>query len=163
MAKKSLAQAKIELDLNSEIYKAVLDKFPDAILNETFGYKYQIISNFSSKLVNAQYNKLDFDSNSRRITVIPYYELKLIHDDSEHIVKINSIPKSSRLVYTSRIFKVIKFSRLSFNLKNNDFTFTDDMLNACRVEIMKFIQSHNGYDLDKKHLEPRLKKLLLFT
>lgn len=163
MAKKKLSEATQSLDLMLAKCKAVLAKFPDASLSESWGYKYELIPVFSSKAVNNQYNQLKFDVDSRRVTAIPYYDLKFIHNDIEHSVHINSIPKSSRLVYVPWRGKVIKFSRLSFNLKHNDFIFTDDMLNACRVQIMQFIQSHARYKLDEKYLEPRLKKLLLFT
>lgn len=164
MAKKKLSDETKVVELTLAKYKAVLAKFPDASLGKTWEYNNRdFTATFSSKAVNTQYNKLDFDVDARRITAIPHYELKLTHNDEEHIVKVNSTPKSSRLVYIPWRDKVIKFSRLSFNLKNNDFVFTDDMLNACRVQIMQFIQTHPGYKLDEKYLEPRLKKLLLFT
>lgn len=163
MAKKKLSDETASVELTLAKYKAVLAKFPDALLGKTWGYHYDFIPTFSSKSVNTLYNKLDFDVDSRRITAIPHYELKFTHDNTEHIVKVNSVPKSSRLVYIPWRDKVIKFSRLSFNLKHNDFVISDDMLNACRVQIMQFIQSHPGYKLDEKYLEPRLKKLLLFT
>lgn len=163
MAKKKLSDATQAVELTLAKYKAVLAKFPDATLSESWGYKYELIPIFASKSVNTQYNQLSFDVNSRRITAIPYYELKVAHDNTEHIVKINSVPKSSRLVYIPWRDKVIKFSRLSFNLKHNEFVFNDDMLNACRVQIMQFIQSHPGYRLDEKYLEPRLKKLMIFS
>jgi hypothetical protein len=37
------------------------------------------------------------------------------------------------------------------------------MLNACRAEIMSFIKTHPKYQMDDKHLEPRLKRLLAFV
>ena len=163
MVKKKLSDETQSVELTLATYKAVLTKFPDASLSKSWGYHYELIPSFSSKAVNTQYNKLEFDVDSRRITAIPHYELKFTHNNAEHTVKVNSVPKSSRLVYIPWRDKVIKFSRLSFNLKHNEFVFNDDMLNACRVQIMQFIQSHPGYKLDEKYLEPRLKKLLMFT
>jgi hypothetical protein len=162
MAKKPLAQAVQDLELTLAKYKSVVARFPDAVLSESWlGYKNQFITSYSSKMVNSQYNKIGFEPGYGGIVAVPYCELTVTHDNVDHLVKVNSIPKSSRLVYIPWREKVIKFSRLSFNLKNNNFK--DDMLNACRVEIMNFIQKHPGYKLDEKYLEPRLKKLLLFT
>lgn len=165
MAKRLLAAAAQEIDLTLAKYKAVLAKFPDAIITESWGYRNVYSSHFSSKAVNTQYTKLSFENGYGGIVAVPYCEVALIHDNKDYVVKVNSIPKSSRLVYTSwrDKEKTIRFSRLSFNLKNNEFIIRDDMLNECRVQIMQFIQTHPGYKLDEKHLEPRLKKLLLFT
>lgn len=163
MAKRPLLEAKKDIDFTSARYKAILEKFPDATITESWGYGRESISTFSSKQVNTNYTKLNFEPGYRGIVAIPYCEVSFTHDDTEHVVKIHSIPKSSRLVYIPWREKIIKFSRLSFNLKNNQFSIKDEMLNECRVQIMQFIQAHPGYKLDEKYLEPRLKKLLMFT
>jgi hypothetical protein len=96
---------------------------------------------------------------------VPFLELNFEYNGVVEKIRVNSSPRSNRLVYIryDRVSKnkLINFSRLSVNLKNNNFK--DDMLNACRVKILEFIKEHPGYQLDTKHLEPRLKKLLLFT
>jgi hypothetical protein len=136
-------------------YKAVQEKFPDAKCN--------YYSDFSSKTVNKEYTKWQFVSSYSGLHVMPYCEVIYNFDGQEEVIKVHSSPKASRLVYLQRWHKpkTIKFSRLTINLKNNQFK--DDMLNDCRAEIMKFISANPGYQLDKKHLEPRLQKLLAFT
>lgn len=136
-------------------YKLVKEHFPDA--------RCSAYGEFTSKTVNTQYNKWDFLTNYGGLFVAPYCEVKLEFDGAEEMVKVHSSPRNSRLVYLRRYSapKSLKFSRLSINLKNNKFK--DDMLNSCRAEIMNFIKNNPGYKLDDKHLEPRLKKLLLFT
>ncbi len=140
-------------------YKFILCHFPDAMINNDW------YPDFSSASVNAQYTKYEFEHAWRSVNVIPYCELDFIYEGQLEIIKIHSKPKRKRLAYKS--FKrindkpVIKFCRIALNLKNNNFK--DDMLNDCRTEIMKFIQKHPNHHLDTKYLEPRLKKLLLFT
>lgn len=163
MAKKELSKAIEDDELTLAQYKAILSEFPDAILSETWsGYRNQVITSFSSKIVNTQYHKLSFEPGYGGIVVAPYCEVKCVHDDIEYVLKVHSIPKSSRLVYIRWREKVIRFSRLSFNLKNKEFSIKDDMLNECRSQILSFIKDHPGYKLDDKYLEPRLKKLLCF-
>jgi hypothetical protein len=55
----------------------------------------------------------------------------------------------------------INFSRLSFNLRKNNFK--DDILNECQTKIIEFIRANPGAAVNDKHLDPRLKKLLAFT
>lgn len=147
------------LDLEYQLakHKAVQAEFPDAKVHWTAG--------FQSKLVNQSYVKFDFERRRRGLYVIPYCEVKFDFGGKTEIVKVYSRPKANRLLYLrwNRELKnyVIKFSRVAFNLKNNEFK--DDMLNHCRAEIMLFIKNNPSYKMDDKHLEPRLKKLLIFT
>lgn len=146
-----------ELEFEVAKHKAVEKEFPDA--------KVHWYSGFNSKDVNQKYTKFDFDRRYYGLYVLPYCEVNFEFDNTTHMVKVHSAPKSNRLAYLSysKEFKgqCIKFSRVSINMKSN--AFKDDMLNACRAEIMKFIQDHPGYKMDQKHLEPRLKKLLAFV
>lgn len=146
-----------DLELELAKQKAVQAQFPDA--------KVHYYAGFQSKQVNQNYTKFDFESRSYGLFVIPYCEVSFDFDGKTEIVKVYSAPKSNRLAYLQwnvdlRNY-VIKFSRVAINLKNNKFK--DDMLNACRAEIMGFIKKNPRYKLDDKHLEPRLKKLLVFT
>lgn len=136
-------------------YKAVLEVYPDARCTQ--------YADFSSKLVNKQYTKWEFFRSYGGLNVSPYCELVFTHNGVTEILKIHSQPRSSRLAYLKRWVKpqTIKFSRLKFNMKNNQFK--EDMLNECHVEIMKFIKDNPGCQLDKKHLDPRLQKLLVFS
>ena len=134
-------------------YQTVLQHFPDA---RFYNHKYQ----FRSKKVNQQYNKLLFEKSYSTLRVIPYCEIPFQFNGKSEFLIVNSSPRDSRLAYLSWYNHkyIIKFSKLSFNLKNNNFK--EDMLNDCRVSIMNFIKDYPKYDLDTTHLEPKLKKLI---
>jgi len=146
-----------ELEYDLAKQKAVQAEFPNA--------KVHYFAGFQSKLVNQNYTKFEFEKKYSGLFVLPYCEVKFTFDDKTEIVKVHSAPKANRLVYLqwSRELRdyIIKFSRVAFNLKNNQFK--DDMLNSCRAEMMSFIKNNPGHKMDDKHLEPRLKKLLVFT
>ena len=146
-----------ELEYDLAKQKAVQAEFPNA--------KVHYFAGFQSKLVNQNYTKFEFEKKYSGLFVLPYCEVKFTFDGKTEIVKVHSAPKANRLVYLqwSRELRdyIIKFSRVAFNLKNNQFK--DDMLNSCRAEMMSFIKNNPGHKMDDKHLEPRLKKLLVFT
>lgn len=151
------AEALRDLELEVARHKAVLSEFPEALVNNSI--------EFQSKEVNRKYNKFEFERNRWGIWVIPYSEVSFTFDNKIETVKIYSKPRRSRLVYLDwdRDGKnyIIRFSKFTFNLKVNNFK--DDVLNACRIEIMAFIKENPKYKMDDKHLEPRLKKLLIFS
>lgn len=159
-------------------YEFVKSHYPDA----TLGYYYAGFVTkspiFQSKTVNSSYNKLLFDQvkpgPDTKLLVIPYSELEFEYKGNKEVIRINSKPKTSTLCYIDyekgkpskynfkdvSLKKVIKFSKLITNLKNNDFD--PKMLNDCRIQIINFIKNHPGIKLDKKYMDERLKKLLLF-
>jgi|SRR6185436_2661930 len=157
---------KIE-DIEYNIAKCLFiqSKFPDAKVSLIKNAKNEDILKFSSKLVNNDYSKYEFKKSSYSLTIKVYTELEFLHNNKNEVIRINSSPETCRLARTGWSHKtrkgIIKFSRFSFNMKKNNFK--DDIFNNCRSQIMQFIQAHAGYDLDTRHLEPRLKKLLLFT
>lgn len=140
-------------------YKAVHAAFPEARCNYYF--------EFSDKNVNQKYTQYTFEKSYNGLYVIPYCEVPFEYDGKEEIIKVHSQPRRNKLVHltwatdpTSKK-RIMKFARVAINMKNNNFK--EEMLNACKAEIMLFVKEHPGYHLDTKHLEPRLKKLLLFT
>ena len=139
-------------------YKFVLSNFPDANIYVTDKYL-----GFSSKLVNQIYTKYEFVKGFNSIYVVPYYELLFDYNGNAETIRINSLPRTSRLAYMAdhNGKKILKFSKLAANLKNNNFS--NNMLNECRVQIMQFVKDTPNCVLDTTHLENRLKKLLLFT
>lgn len=153
-----VTQAINDLEKKLALYKFVLEKAPDAKLHYTW-------FSFSAKSVNSNYTKYEIVKRHLSYHVVPYLELDFEYLGKIEKIRINSSPRSSRLVYINhdrnKGKRVIKFSRLAINLKNNNFK--DDMLDSCRIAILDFIKTHPGFELDKKYLEPRLKKLLLFT
>lgn len=137
--------------------KAVHKEFPDA--------KFHWKTGFQSKSINQTYTGFAFERRKRGLYVLPYCEVLCVHNGNTEIIRVWSKPKYNRLVYLSWNVNirnyVMKFARLTINLKNNQFK--NDMANSCRAEIMSFIKNNPGYKMDDKHLEPRLKKLLIFT
>ncbi|SRR5713101_3074260 len=123
---------------------------------------------FSSKTVNSTYTKWDFDKNAwSGLRVVPYNELTFSHNGEDKIIRVHSSPKYNRLAYFGykrvgdKHVKTLRFGRVAINFKTNNFK--EEMLNSCRAEIMKFVSENPKCELDTKHLEPRLKKLLAFT
>ena len=132
--------------------KAVQAVFPDAT--------YHWYQGFQSKAVNQGYTKFDFDRNHWGVWVKPYCEVWVpkINDPTDlDLIKVHSVPYRNRLVYKDR---AIRFSRVAINWKNHGLK--DDMLNACRVEIMSYIKANPGLPMNKRNLEPRLEKMLSF-
>lgn len=143
-----------------EKYKFVNKNFPGA---EIIPMRRE--TRFASKLVNSNCTDFDFRETHNSLFVIPYFKLIFKFEDKEEVIKVHSIPKMSRLAYIPwrRLNKkrIMKFSKLAFNIKRNNFT--EAMLTTCKVRIMKFIQSKDDCEMDTKHLDPRLKKLLTFS
>lgn len=148
-----------ELEYQLAKHKVVQAKFPDARVN--------CLSEFQSRAVNRNYSKFEFEYEDKikSLYVLPYSEVEFVYGGKTEIIKVHSIPKANRLLHAhwnvDLLSYVIRFSRLAINLKNNEFK--EDMLNSCRAEIMSFIKHNPEYKLDDKHLEPRLKRLLIFT
>ena len=148
---------KIELDLAK--HKAVKDKFPDTKVNW--------LGEFSSKTVNQNYTNFYFQHMHRVLYVIPYFELEFTHNNKLERVEVFSSPRRNKLVYVEFYFeagnynRIIRFSKMIANFKQRNFS--DKMFNTCRTEILDFIKENPGIPLDKKHMEPRLQKLLLFV
>ncbi len=156
---KNIEQAITDLEKTLFIYKHLKEIIPDVKVHNT-----QYYHGFSSKFVNSNYTNFEFIKGYNTLFVVPFTEVEYEYNGCQDFIRVNSSPRSSRLVYISydRYLKqkVIKFSRLKINLKNNNFK--DDMLSACRIKILDFIKEHPGCKLDTKHLDPKLKKLLLF-
>lgn len=149
------------LENNLNLFKAVQEKYPDTKIQYV---KNNIFKGFLSKSVNNIYTNYEFIEKSNMITVAPYVNFTFTHNDKIENIKIHSIPRYSRLVYIKYNYTTRKnaicFSRLNFNLKNNNFK--EDMLNDCRIKILDFVKKHSSLKLDKKHLDPKLDKLLSF-
>lgn len=150
-----------DLEKKLAMFKFVKQHLPDARLHTSQSKAF----GFSSKAVNKNYTKFDFVKSPNALYVVPYIELDFEYNGELEKVRVNSSPRSNRLAYVSWSSdyrsRVIKFSNMCLNFKSNKFK--EDMLNACRLKIVDFIQSNREYKLDQKNLDSRLKKLLLFT
>lgn len=161
----SIEKLNYDLAMQTAVFKA----FPNAKIHRFDSVNYRRSNfgqvEFTDKSVNQIYNKFEFEKNSQGVWVVPYCEVQFEFNGKIETVKVHSSPKKKRLVYLSWNRKInnyiIKFSRIAINFKNNDFK--EDILNHCRAEMMEFVRSNGKYKIDDTHLEPRLKKLLVFT
>lgn len=160
MPAKTVGKKISEMEFELAKHKAVLAAFPDAKVNAWGG--------FTARSVNKTYTGFKFEHcKGYALYVLPHYTLEFEHNGISGTVQIGSAPRKNKLAYIEWNYKdkpikrIMKFARMSINMKAHEFK--EDMLNSCRSEIMKFIQDHPGCSIDKKYLEPRLNKLLLFT
>lgn len=144
------------LDKEIAKFKFVHEKFPDAKFHNKHG--------FLSKTINKEYTHWKFITNYG-LYVMPYTTIDFEYNNVVEKISVHSTPRKIRLCYLkwSRLDKISKihFSRFNINLKNHKFK--DDIFNDCRVNILEFVAKHSKYQLNLKHLEPRLQKLLIFT
>lgn len=149
------------LEKNLNLLKAVQEKYPDCKVQYV---RNNVFNGFLSKSINKSYTNYEFFEKSNMISVAPYVNFEFNFNNKTEVVKIHSIPRYSRLVYIKYDYftrkSIISFSRLNFNLKNNNFK--DDMLNDCRIKILDFIKKYPNLKLNKKHLDPKLSNLLSF-
>lgn len=153
-----------DIEYASAKYNFVLSNFPDCELQRYYPDYISKKPHFISKSINQKYNRLKFNDNKFELSVIPYFETSFVYKDKCESITIYSDPKKFILAHITdakdKMTKKISFTKLSAHLKNNDFN--DKMLNSCGVNILNFIKKNSGYKIDDKHLEPRLKKLLVF-
>jgi len=149
-------------------YKFIQEKFPNAKVHTTFSPV-----TFSSELVNSQYTDFKIIRRYSSLFIEAYMEVEFEYNGNSEFIIVYTSPRKIRLasvgypkIKNKGVFshyskkRVIKFSRLKFNMKNNQIK--EDCLNECYAAIMKFIGDNPGCDLDDKHLDPRLKKLIGF-
>jgi len=150
-----------ELEINLAIQKAVFNKFPDAKINYA--------GELSSKTVNKEYNRYSFFKSAYGISLKLRYELEVNINGQIHIADIHSDSNreySILYVTSSESNKYFKLDTIKF--PNYIKTFKrckvrSDIFNECRVEILEFIKKYPHYKIDNSNIEPRLKKLLIFT
>lgn len=142
-----------------EKYKFISENFPDA---DVF-YQNDKTDNFygfRSKLVNNICNNYDFESSYCDLHIVPFYEADFEYNNCIEKIKIYSKPRRIRLLYRADNGE-IKFSkfRLSFS-KNN---INEQLLNDCALNILDFIKRHKHIKLNMDNIDPRIKKLLVFS
>lgn len=154
-----------DIEYNITKCNFVKSHFPDVKVSLVKDINNEEILKFSSKTVNSEYSKYEFNRRIYNLNIRVYTELEFSHNNKDELIRINSSPETCKLARHTYDYKnrqnMIKFSRFSFNMKKNNFR--EDIFNDCRAQIMQFIQTYPESKLDTKHLEPRLKKLLLFT
>jgi hypothetical protein len=160
--KNNIDEVIVSLEKEIAIHKFVKEKVPGVYIQTL---KKKGSKGFVSKHINKNYSGLEFVSNSHKISVMPYLELDFEYNNLSEKIRVYSVPRRNRLAYMRydylRKKSFISFSRLSINMKNNNFR--DEILNECRIKILNFIKQNPKAELDQKHLDPKLKKLLAFT
>jgi len=163
----TLQDAIPDLEYVAAKYKYVLENIPDCIIQKVFHGYITKSPIFAAKSINQSYTDLDFFCNKNIAAVVPYSKLPFTYKDKTEDIIIHSLPKKSTLakITFDRVggtyIRTLRFSRLSFNMKNNNFD--EKMLNQCHTNIIKFMKMNTDAKVDMKHLEPRLKKILVFS
>jgi len=150
-------------------YKFIQEKYPGCNVHQT----YSPIT-FSSKLANPKYTSFSISTGYNTLFIEPYLDEEFEYDGKKELIRVFSSPRRNRLahiVYAKRADdpkrkdwnakKTIKFTKFKANLENRNMS--DDCWNECRAAIMKFIKDNPNTNLDTKHLDPSLKKLMIFS
>jgi len=139
-----------------EKHKTVMSAFPNASVHYYKG--------FQSRDVNKNYTSFSFDRNNWGCWVLFFHELPFTYEGKTEIIKVYSAPQRNRMCYIDYVKggRILKFSKVVFNLKNNKFVSSEQLMTAIRVEISKFIQD-TKLPIDDKHLDPRIKNLISFA
>jgi hypothetical protein len=150
-------------------YKFVQEKYPGCKVHSS-----KSPVTFSSQLVNPIYTKYNISKSYNTLFIEPYLEEDFEYGNKKEIIQVFSIPRHNRLAHivypndpnNSKIKKymgkkIIKFTKFKLNLENRNMN--DACWNECRSAIMEFIRNNPGMTLDKKHLDPSLEKLLIFS
>ncbi len=153
------------MEYNLAKIKFVKSLYPDISYQSYFSEGKEKLF-FSSKDVNSTYQKYEFiGSNRYSIGIKVYSELEFDYNGNKETIRIESLPGSCRLAYQRWDYytkkSIIRFSRLTFNMKKNNFK--EDFMKDCQSRIVEYIKANPGMEIDTKHLNPRLKKLLAFS
>jgi len=150
-----------QTEFNIAKIEFVKSKFPD--VKVSFGFDRNHIT-FSSASVNDNYTKYTFN-HGYDLSIQIYHELEFTHNEKTETIKVLSIPTSRKLatkIYSYATKKQrIKFSVFSSKMKKQNLS--EELCRAVAAEIMKYIQTAPGAELDTKYLDPKLKKLLVFA
>lgn len=161
-------------------YKFVLSIFPDAEYSKIVKRRIGVVPLFKSKSVNKEYDRVEFENGWQTLYVTLIKVIKFIYDNKEEEILVTSSPKRMKLASIVRVYKdgrkmapgrfarsysdykhVIKFSHLGAKTKQHNIS--EEVLNQCRIKIMEFVKANSGIEIDVKSLDPRLKKLVIFS
>lgn len=163
---RSLKDELKEVKYKQAKYELILSKFPDAKafeVNQNREWKTQ----FKSKSVNKIYNNYYFENKYSDLDLYPLYEMEFEFMGKSEIIQISSIPSKLNIIKLSYrreagdYINIIKFSTFFKRYKANKFS--DKFLNDCRIKILEYIKNNPKYELDTKNIDPRVKKLLIFS
>jgi hypothetical protein len=154
---KNVKDAVFYLSYELAKHSAVLENYPDATVHYYKG--------FQSKAVNKVWSGYEFTKSNWGVWISFFYELPFTFDGKSEMVRIFASPRSNRVAYLGWLpqGKIVRFSRTTFNLKNNKFVTSEKLLTDIKMEITAFIKLNAKYPIDDKHLDPRIKKMLSFV
>lgn len=169
MKEKSVEKFVAEYEYYLAKYKFIQEKFPGANVHATY---YPVT--FSSKLVNPQYTGFNISTGYNTLFIEPYMDVEFEHAGKKENLRVFTSPRRNRLAHIVhpkdpknpkqkdwKGKRIIKFTRFKVNMENRNMN--DNCWNECRAAIMKFIKDYPGLTLDTKHLDPSLKKLMIFN
>lgn len=146
----------LEFQLNK--CKFITEHFPDA-------HPYGGLYSFKSKLVNQNYQKIDFYKASYYLDAVTYNQLEFKFNNKKEQIRIYSIPKNFKLIYTRWDKSARKsehyFSNFEKNIVKNKFN--DDILNYCKLAISEWIDQYPNIKVNDKNLSPSFKKMLVIS
>lgn len=157
-------------------YRLILSKYPDAeyFFNHKNIRDRKTLISFRSKLVNKECDSSIFENRDDCLFLTRIKNIPFLWDDEEEQIVIYSSPKTIKLAevtfvqtkpfdiyghFTNENSKyVIRFNKIG--TKKQDIS--EDILNQCKMQILKFIEGHSYAEINKDSLDPRLKKLIIF-
>ncbi len=145
--------------------KFVKSVYPDVkvtIWKNPYGKDY---FKFTSKTVNTNCSKHEVVNYYLELKLNLVSELEFNYNGESEVIKVFSDPEAFPLAKAGRYRRngVRESYIVFYKFDKKDIILTDEILNDCKIKIMKFIKDHPGYKLDTKYLNPRLKKLLIFS
>lgn len=167
MTKSKPIQEKIDqFEYNLAKYKFIQSLFPDVCtFTETFPFT---CCGFKSNLINKKEAKFKFNTYNNLVASM-YNEITFEFNNKTEIIQIFSIPRQMTLAKKQTVIvrvekfagsyeRVIKFCRLPSTI-----IFGEEFIKECSIQILNYIKINNKYRLDTKNLDPKLKKLIVFT
>ena len=153
-----------ELEAAAGHLKNIIQQFPDASINSD--------GSIHSAMVNQCYNETTFTNTRYYLYMQLFYNHSYALNNKEHSIRIYSKNKQSyRLLSIGFDFTNGKDKKTTYTINFADYvkdfkkhkvregTLIDD----CRNEIIAFIKNNPNYKINETNLEPRLKKLLIFS
>lgn len=152
------------MEYNLAKLKFVQEKYPNMKLQEN-GDNYM----FSDKTVGAAFTKTAIEHvyhDELRLRV--YDEMEFRHNGKGERITIDAIPRTCKIAYVHRDWQTkkstIRFARPLFKIKGKNASDLGKALykDVC-IAILEFIKNRPGIEINKDGLDPRLKKLIIFS
>ena len=152
---KSLKDKLDELEKRYLVHRAVLERFPDALLNSK--------GRFRSKMVNQEYNRYEFwpKPNSLSLSLRLFHKMDIDANGTiAHVRVWSDEPAHYQLVQVDT-FNTICFSNYMASFQK--YHVRPDVIGPCQTAIADHIVKYQDtHEIDYTKLDPRIKELLVF-